>query len=153
MSDVSLHHPCLVLAAYFRKCSLEKYLELTALLLISSVALPSGGDPVGNPAYPVYTVATGGVNWINVATTLYNYSLVLAYNYPYSGATINASLVAPVPPINRSPLMFAQPPSSQALEKSVISDFNSKLASHVASRSSNYSDVQTFLWDSKVYSP
>ncbi|KIY53741.1 hypothetical protein FISHEDRAFT_32785, partial [Fistulina hepatica ATCC 64428] len=56
-----------------------------------------------------------------------------------------------VPLIDRSPLMLVQSSSSQALEKSVISGFNSKLASRVASLSSNYSDVQTFLWDSNTY--
>lgn len=37
----------------------------------------------------------GGTNWIDLATTTYNKSLVLTYNYAYGGATIDATLVAP----------------------------------------------------------
>ena len=40
----------------------------------------------------------GGVNWVDLDTTVYNNSLVLTYNYAYGGATINASLVQPFQP-------------------------------------------------------
>lgn len=48
---------------------------------------PTLGNPLGNPAYPGYT-ATGGPNWIDVATTQYNHSALLAYNFAVGGSTI-----------------------------------------------------------------
>lgn len=77
--------------------------------------LPTVGNPLGNPAYPVrifpcicssldlltsiqgYT-GGGGINWVDVDTTVYNKSLILTYNYAYGGATIDASLVTPYLP-------------------------------------------------------
>ncbi|KAL0955540.1 hypothetical protein HGRIS_001776 [Hohenbuehelia grisea] len=59
-----------------------------------SGALPSTGNPIGNPAYPGNT-ATGGQNWVGYDTTVFNKSLVLTYNYAYGGATIDAKLVPP----------------------------------------------------------
>lgn len=47
-------------------------------------------------------VAAGGENWIDYDTTTYNKSLVLTYNYAYSGATIDSNLVAPYTPTVRS---------------------------------------------------
>ena len=41
----------------------------------------------------------GGSNWVDVDTTIYNKSLILTYNYAYSGATIDAALVTPYIPI------------------------------------------------------
>ncbi|PFH48916.1 carbohydrate esterase family 16 protein [Amanita thiersii Skay4041] len=55
-----------------------------------------------------------------------------------------------VPPIDRSPLMLAQPASSQSLEKSVIAGFNSKLQTRITSFKSSHSGVQTWLWDSNA---
>lgn len=55
-----------------------------------------------------------------------------------------------VPPVNRSPLMLAQPASAQATEKAVISDYNSKLAVRVAAFKQNNRDVTTWLWDSNA---
>ncbi|KIY48827.1 hypothetical protein FISHEDRAFT_73259 [Fistulina hepatica ATCC 64428] len=55
----------------------------------------------------------------------------------HSEAGGHSFLFVNVPPIDRSPLMLAQPSSPQALEKSMISGFNPKLA--------------TSLWDSKAY--
>ncbi|KAG7439653.1 uncharacterized protein BT62DRAFT_1055220 [Guyanagaster necrorhizus] len=55
-----------------------------------------------------------------------------------------------VPPIDRSPLMLAQSTSAQALEKSVIEGFNSKLTVRVASLKANHSDVTTWIWDSNA---
>ncbi|EWC44477.1 hypothetical protein DRE_06745 [Drechslerella stenobrocha 248] len=55
---------------------------------------PSTGNPMGNPPYPGWTSA-GGPNWIGVATTKYNRSLTLTYNFAYGGATIDAALVTP----------------------------------------------------------
>ncbi|KAF7324393.1 Carbohydrate esterase family 16 protein [Mycena venus] len=45
---------------------------------ITTGPLPSPGNPMGNPTYPGAT-ATPGENWIDVATTKYNHSLVLTY--------------------------------------------------------------------------
>ena len=44
----------------------------------------------------------GGSNWVDVDTTVYNASLILTYNYAYSGATIDAALVAPYYPTTLS---------------------------------------------------
>jgi phospholipase/lecithinase/hemolysin len=59
-------------------------------------------------------------------------------------------LFANVPPIDRSPLMLAQSTSSQALEKSVIATFNSKLAAKIKAFQAANSGVKTFLWDSNA---
>ncbi|RPD57450.1 hypothetical protein L226DRAFT_615111 [Lentinus tigrinus ALCF2SS1-7] len=55
-----------------------------------------------------------------------------------------------VPPIDRSPLMLAQSADAQALEKTVIAGFNSKLASRVASFKAANSGVTTWIWDSNA---
>ncbi|KAA1470460.1 hypothetical protein DENSPDRAFT_775132 [Dentipellis sp. KUC8613] len=55
-----------------------------------------------------------------------------------------------VPPIDRSPLMLAQAASAQALEKSVIVGFNSKLATRVSNLTTTHSGVKTWLWDSNT---
>ncbi|KAK0446950.1 uncharacterized protein EV420DRAFT_1714401 [Desarmillaria tabescens] len=55
-----------------------------------------------------------------------------------------------VPPIDRSPLMLAQSTSSQALEKSVIAGFNSKLVTRAAALEANHSCVKTWIWDSNA---
>lgn len=85
---------------------------------VTNGTLPAKGNPLGNPPYPGYT-ATGGENWIDYDTTVFNKSLIFTYNYayggtpffnlfflgPYSiteyfsiGATIDASLVTPYEP-------------------------------------------------------
>ncbi|KAF7373102.1 Carbohydrate esterase family 16 protein [Mycena sanguinolenta] len=61
---------------------------------ITTGPLPSPGNPMGNPPYPGDT-ATLGENWIDVATTKYNNSLVLTYNFGYSGATVSRDIVPP----------------------------------------------------------
>jgi len=58
---------------------------------------PAIGNALGNPPYPGSTTV-GGVNWVDVVTTVYNKSLLLTYNFAYGGATIDASLVAPYVP-------------------------------------------------------
>lgn len=199
---------------------------------VDTDTLPAPGNPLGNPVYPGYT-AVGGTNWIDLATTTYNKSLVLTYNYAYGGATIDATLVAPyestvlsvtdqvneflntvaskpattpwtsadslfsiwigindignswytanetafldvlldaefalvqklyaagarnflwlnVPPVDRSPLMLAESAADQALEKSVITTFNSKLAAKITAWAAANSGVKTFLWDSNA---
>ncbi|KAK0446963.1 uncharacterized protein EV420DRAFT_1714429, partial [Desarmillaria tabescens] len=55
-----------------------------------------------------------------------------------------------VPPVDRSPLMLAQSTSSQALEKSVIAGFNSKLVARAAALEANYSCVKAWMWDSNA---
>lgn len=55
-----------------------------------------------------------------------------------------------VPPIDRSPLMLAESTSAQALEKSVIADFNTRLASRITQFGKNNTNVQTWLWDSNA---
>ena len=45
---------------------------------------------------------TGGPNWIDFMTTVNNKSLVLTYNYAYSGATIDPALVPPFSPAIRT---------------------------------------------------
>lgn len=53
-----------------------------------------------------------------------------------------------VPPIDRTPLMLAQSASAQALEKSVINTFNTKLAAKIKTFQSSNSGVKTFIYDS-----
>lgn len=78
--------------------------------------LPSIGNALGNPPYPVSRfgatsaprinteimikgfTAVGGTNWIDVDTVVFNKSLIFTYNYAYGGATIDASLVTPYEP-------------------------------------------------------
>ncbi|KAG5636994.1 hypothetical protein H0H81_006170 [Sphagnurus paluster] len=55
-----------------------------------------------------------------------------------------------VPPIDRSPLMLAQPASSQSAEKNVINGFNSKLAAKVNAFKSSHGGVSTWIWDSNA---
>ncbi|KAF8883275.1 hypothetical protein BD779DRAFT_1748045 [Infundibulicybe gibba] len=55
-----------------------------------------------------------------------------------------------VPPIDRSPLMLAQAASAQASEKTVITTFNSKLATKISAFKSANSGVQTWTWDSNA---
>jgi phospholipase/lecithinase/hemolysin len=59
-------------------------------------------------------------------------------------------LFANVPPIDRSPLMLAEPAASQALEKSVIATFNTKLAAKISAFQAANSGAQTFLWDANT---
>ncbi|TFY55804.1 hypothetical protein EVG20_g9187 [Dentipellis fragilis] len=47
-------------------------------------------------------------------------------------------------------LMLAQGASAQALEKSVIAGFNSKLATRVTNLTTTHSGVKTWLWDSNT---
>ncbi|KAK7038569.1 family 16 carbohydrate esterase [Favolaschia claudopus] len=61
---------------------------------ISIGPLPSPSNPLGNPAYPGDT-ATPGENWIDVATTKFNHSLILTYNFAFSGATVSRDIVPP----------------------------------------------------------
>ncbi|ESK90174.1 carbohydrate esterase family 16 protein [Moniliophthora roreri MCA 2997] len=53
-----------------------------------------------------------------------------------------------VPPVERSPLMLSQSKDAQTLESTVISGFNSRLATKIASFKSNHSGVTTYLYDS-----
>ncbi|KAI0745782.1 hypothetical protein C8Q76DRAFT_780872 [Earliella scabrosa] len=63
--------------------------------------VPAPGNVLGNPPYPGSTM-TGGPNWIDFMTTVNNKSLVLTYNYAYSGATIDPALVPPFSPAIRT---------------------------------------------------
>jgi phospholipase/lecithinase/hemolysin len=66
------------------------------------------------------------------------------------GAGARKFLFINVPPVNRSPLMLAESAASQALEASVIADFNTKLATQVSSFKANNTGVTTWLWDSNA---
>jgi len=57
-------------------------------------------------------------------------------------------LFVDVPPVNRSPLMLAQPASSQALEKTVIDEFNKLLAERVLKFELTHPGVLAFYYDS-----
>ncbi|KAJ7155637.1 fungal cellulose binding domain-containing protein [Mycena filopes] len=57
--------------------------------------LPTPGNPLGNPAFPGET-GGGGENFVGFDTVTYNKSLILTYDYAAGGATINATLVAPI---------------------------------------------------------
>ncbi|KAF7966559.1 hypothetical protein HWV62_37885 [Athelia sp. TMB] len=183
----------------------------TATGFSSNGTLPTPGNPLGNPAYPGITGA-GGSNWVDVDTTIYNKSLILTYNYAYSGATIDAALVTPYIPIVASlkdqvedflataaakpastpwtsedslfsiwigindignsyywtngsrsafsellldtefalveKLILATTVHNQTLERSVIDDFNQKLAAKVAVFELEHPAAKIYLWDS-----
>ncbi|KAH7128865.1 GDSL lipase/esterase [Dactylonectria macrodidyma] len=53
---------------------------------------PSSANPFGNPIFPGPTSANGK-NWIQYLTVAYNDSELLTYNFAYSGATVDKSLV------------------------------------------------------------
>ncbi|TCD69386.1 hypothetical protein EIP91_007733 [Steccherinum ochraceum] len=55
-----------------------------------------------------------------------------------------------VPPVDRSPLMLGQATSAQTLEKSVITGFNTKLASRAAAFKTANAGVQTWVFDSNA---
>ncbi|KAM5544881.1 hypothetical protein V8D89_001779 [Ganoderma adspersum] len=55
-----------------------------------------------------------------------------------------------VPPVDRSPLMLAQSADAQALEKTVITGYNSKLAARAQSFAAANAGVKTWLWDSNA---
>ncbi|KAF8959213.1 hypothetical protein BDZ97DRAFT_1906228 [Flammula alnicola] len=80
--------------------------------------------------------------------TLLNAEFALVQKLYNTGA--RNFLFVNVPPVDRSPLMLAQSTSAQALEKSVILDFNSRLVAKMSSFQSNNTGVTTFLWDSNA---
>jgi len=55
-----------------------------------------------------------------------------------------------VPPVDRSPLMLAQSTSAQALEKSVIADFNTKLAQRAANLTATHANTATWVFDANA---
>ncbi|KAF8901873.1 hypothetical protein CPB84DRAFT_1846586 [Gymnopilus junonius] len=80
-------------------------------------------------------------------TLLDNYFELVKELYTAGGRNF---LFANVPPIDRSPLMLAQDASAQALEKSVIADFNTRLLSRISSFQASNSGVKTFFWDANA---
>ncbi|KAF5340175.1 hypothetical protein D9758_014987 [Tetrapyrgos nigripes] len=58
---------------------------------------PSTSNPFGNPPFPGGTI-DGKPNWVEFASTTYNNSFILVWNYAYGGATIDASLAPPYTP-------------------------------------------------------
>ncbi|KAK7058179.1 carbohydrate esterase family 16 protein [Favolaschia claudopus] len=78
------------------------------------------------------------------------YSNQVFMHLKHSGAGARNFLFINVPPIDRSPLMLAQSTSSQALEKSVIQGFNTKLAAKISAFKANNTGVTTWTWDSNA---
>ncbi|KAJ6582626.1 hypothetical protein DFH09DRAFT_1145651 [Mycena vulgaris] len=66
------------------------------------------------------------------------------------GAGARNFLFINVPPIDRSPLMLAQSTTQQALEKTVLAGFNSKLAAKITAFKANNSGVTTWTWDANA---
>jgi hypothetical protein len=56
--------------------------------------LPCSSIPHALYSIQGYT-ATGGPNWIDASTTVYNKSLILTYNFAVGGATVDSDLVMP----------------------------------------------------------
>ncbi|THH29896.1 hypothetical protein EUX98_g4284 [Antrodiella citrinella] len=83
--------PIVALKCTFEFCSGDSY---TQTGFSPNDTLPAVGNPLGNPPYPGDT-ATGGSNWVDVDTIVFNTSLILTYNYAYGGATIDTKLVPP----------------------------------------------------------
>ena len=72
--------------------------------------------------------AVGGVNWVDVQTTVHNKSLLLTYNYAYGGATINASLVQPYEPTVLSLIDQVNQFMDQAADKPAFAPWTSENA-------------------------
>lgn len=60
-------------------------------------SLPDASNPLGNPAFPGYTAASGE-NWVGFVSASFNNSVLYTYNFANSDATIDANLVAPLQP-------------------------------------------------------
>ncbi|KAJ7053048.1 hypothetical protein C8F01DRAFT_1375591 [Mycena amicta] len=82
--------------------------------------------------------------------TLLNAYFALVQKLQVFTAGARQFLFINVPPIDRSPLMLAQSTSAQALEKSVLATFNSKLAAKISAFKAANSGVTTWLWDSNA---
>lgn len=54
--------------------------------------LPSPSNPIGNPGLPGQTTSAG-LNWVGHVTSTLNTSLILTYDFAYSGATIDKKIV------------------------------------------------------------
>ncbi|RGP67016.1 hypothetical protein FLONG3_8674 [Fusarium longipes] len=54
--------------------------------------LPSTLNPIGNPGLPGQTTSAG-LNWVGHVTSTLNTSLILTYDFAYSGATIDKKIV------------------------------------------------------------
>ncbi|KAF7333736.1 CBM1 domain-containing protein [Mycena venus] len=69
---------------------------------------------------------------------------------PHSSTAVGARnfLFLNVPRVDLTPLIIQEGASAQALLKSVIADFNTRLASRVASFKASNAGVTTWLWDS-----
>ncbi|KAF8915394.1 hypothetical protein CPB85DRAFT_1432998 [Mucidula mucida] len=69
---------------------------------------------------------------------------------PSSATGARNFLFVNVPPTDRSPLMLGQSTDAQALLKSTIQGFNTKLAARAQALEANSSGVQTWVWDSNA---
>ncbi|KAJ7249697.1 hypothetical protein C8J57DRAFT_1189124 [Mycena rebaudengoi] len=67
-----------------------------------------------------------------------------------SGVGARNFLFINVPAVDLTPLIIQQGAAAQALLKSVIADFNTRLAARVASFKANNAGVTTWLWDSNT---
>lgn len=54
--------------------------------------LPSASNPIGNPGLPGQTTSAG-LNWVGHVTSTLNTSLILTYDFAYSGATVDKKIV------------------------------------------------------------
>ncbi|KAM0350625.1 hypothetical protein ACHAPU_003111 [Fusarium lateritium] len=54
--------------------------------------LPSASNPIGNPDLPGQTTSAG-LNWVGHVTSTLNTSLILTYDFAYSGATVDKKIV------------------------------------------------------------
>ncbi|KAF4581471.1 hypothetical protein EYR40_009757 [Pleurotus pulmonarius] len=59
-------------------------------------------------------------------------------------------LFASVPPTDRSPLILGQSTDAQALLKTVIEGFNTKLAAKAAAFKASHTGVQNYIWDASA---
>jgi phospholipase/lecithinase/hemolysin len=80
-------------------------------------------------------------------TLLDNYFALVQQLYDAGGRNF---LFVNVPPTDRSPLMLAEPTTAQALLKSVIATFNTKLVAQMSAFQAANSGVETFLYDSNT---
>ncbi|TFK68483.1 hypothetical protein BDN72DRAFT_769249 [Pluteus cervinus] len=103
-----------------------------------------GINDIGNSWYQSGDRAAFSDTLLNAQFALVQKLVIISY----SDVGARNFLFVNVPCIDRSPLMLAQPASSQAGEKAVIQGYNAKLAAKIDAFRASHAGVKTFLWDS-----
>ncbi|KAJ7061257.1 hypothetical protein C8F01DRAFT_160319 [Mycena amicta] len=149
--------------------SLVTPFEPTVLSLIDQVneflSAPASGGVASKPATTPWTSTNTLFSvWIGVNDMAGSYSqagdrgafaeVLLGEYFALMQKLVNVGarnfLFLNVPRVDLTPLIIQQGTAAQALLKSVIADFNTRLATHIASFKAANSGTTTFLWDSNA---